>query len=132
MVYCLSKAKASAAYNQTATSCIVSIIKYGKIPDDIHCEAFLERKRIPGGIRTEFPGLPEGLTEWTLLTPIFPEVKRWRRNRDGCAAQYQGKKAFMGWQTMRARHGLDFEDRQKIARHRKDMQMVMDQKLVEW
>ena len=33
----------------------------------------------------------------------------------------KGNKAFMGWQTMRARHGLDFEDRRKIARHGKDV-----------
>ena len=60
VVYAFSKAKASAAYNQTVTSNIISIVKYGKLPDDSKCEAFMGGSRIPGGDRTGFPELPEG------------------------------------------------------------------------
>ena len=44
VVYCMSKAKASAAYNQTATSNIISIVKNGRLPDNSKCEAFMEGK----------------------------------------------------------------------------------------
>ena len=54
------KAKASAAYNQTVTANIISIVKHGRLPDDSKCEVFLEEKRIPGGNREGFPDLPEG------------------------------------------------------------------------
>ena len=60
VVYGMSKAKASAAYNQTVTSNIISIVKDGRLPDDSKCEAFMEGKRIPGGDRTGFPELPIG------------------------------------------------------------------------
>ena len=60
VVYCFSKAKASAAYNHTATTNIISIVKEGRLPDSSKCEAFLDGKRIPGGDRTGFPELPEG------------------------------------------------------------------------
>ena len=57
-MYGMSKAKASAAYNQTVTSNIISIVIDGRLPDDSKCEAFMEGKRIPGGDRTGFPELP--------------------------------------------------------------------------
>ena len=60
VVYCFSKAKASAAYNQTATANIISIVKHGRLPDDSKCEVFLEGKRIPSGNWGGFPDLPEG------------------------------------------------------------------------
>ena len=60
VVYCMSKAKASAAYNQAATSNIISIVKDGRLPDNSKCEAFMEGKRVPGGNRTGFPELPIG------------------------------------------------------------------------
>ena len=49
VIYCFSKAKGSDAYNQQATTDIISIVKYGKMPDDSKCEAFLNQKKIPGG-----------------------------------------------------------------------------------
>jgi len=57
VVYCFSKAKASVAYNQQATSNIISLVQFGKLPDDSRCEAFLDRKRIPGGDHSGFPEL---------------------------------------------------------------------------
>ena len=120
--YCFSKAKASAAYNQQSTTNIISIVQHGRLPEGSRCEAFLERKRIPGGSRDGFPDLPEGkLTEWNDMSPLYGQVKRWRHSRDGCAAQYQGKGAFFGWQTMNARHGIVCEDRRKITMHGKDV-----------
>ena len=78
VIYCFSKAKSSATYNQQATTTIISIIKDGELPEDSRCEAFLERKRIPGGNRTGFPDLPdEKLSEWEEMPPLFPDVKRW-------------------------------------------------------
>ena len=123
VVYCFSKVKGSAAYNQQATTNIISIIKHGKLPAESKCEAFLERKRIPGGNRTGYPALPQDkLSEWEPMEPLFMDVKRWRRSRDGCAAQYQGKSAFRGWQTMVARHdGMECEDRRKVTMHGKDI-----------
>ena len=121
VVYAFSKAKASAAYNQFATTNIMSIVKSGILPDNSRCEAFLDGKRVPGGDRGGFPDLPEGkLSEWEAKEPLFPQVKRWRRSRDGCAAHYQGKGAFRGWQTMQARHGIICEDRRKQSMHGKD------------
>ena len=78
--YCFSKEKDSAAYNQQATSNIISIVKEGKLPDDIKCEAFLDLKRIPGGDRTEktgkaFPDLPDGLSRHTSLEPLYVLVR---------------------------------------------------------
>ena len=67
VVYCFSKAKASAAYNQTATSNIIMIMKHGKLPENSKCEAFLDGKRVPGGDRTGFPDLPEGKLSSNLL-----------------------------------------------------------------
>ena len=122
VVYCFSKAKPSAAYNQYATSNIISIFKHGKLPEESRCEAFLDGKRIPGGDRTGFPDLPDSkLSEWEEMPPLYPDARRWRRSRDGCAAQYQGKTAFRGWQTMNARHGLICEDRRKVTMHGKDV-----------
>ena len=122
VVYCFSKAKASAAYNQQATKNIISIIKKGQLPEDSKCEAFIERKRVPGGIRDGFPSLREGmLFDCDSMEPLYSRVKRWRRSRDGCGAQYQGKGAFRAWQTMKARHGMDFEDKRKRAMHGKDV-----------
>ena len=53
VVYCFSKAKASAAYNQQVTTNIISILRHGKLPDNSKYEAFLDTKRIPGGDRTD-------------------------------------------------------------------------------
>jgi hypothetical protein len=39
----------------------------------------------------------------------------------GCAAQYQGKSAFFGWQSMKSRHGMECEDRRKVTMHGKDI-----------
>ena len=58
-MHAFGKAKGSAAYNQTATTNLISIIKYGKLPDDTKCEAFLDKKRIPGGDQSEYPDLPD-------------------------------------------------------------------------
>ena len=113
--YCISKCKPSAAYNQQATTNIISIMKEGKLPDSSKYEAFINGKRIPGGDRSMFPDLPKGkLQEQENPEPLFPECNRWRRSRDGCAAQYQGKTAFYGWQTMAARHQMECEDERKV------------------
>ena len=121
VVYCFSKAKSSAAYNQQATVNIISIVKKGELPSNSKCEAFLYRKRIPGGDRSGFPDLPEDkLSEWDSMSPLYEDVKRWRRSRDGCAAQYQGKGAFVGYQTITARHGIVCEDCRKVTMHGKD------------
>ena len=121
VVFCFSKAKASAAYNQQATTNIISIMKTGKLPVGSKCEAFYCGKRIEGGDRTGFPPLPDKLNEWTDMEPLYSDLRRWRRSRDGCAAQYQGKGAFLGWQTMKARHSIECEDRRKITMHGKDV-----------
>lgn len=122
VIYCMSKAKGSAAYNQEATKNIISIVKDGKLPFDSRCEAFRNGKRILGGDRSGFPPLDEGkLGEWEVAEPLYPTVKRWRRSRDGCAAQYQGKTAFRGWQTMKCRHQIECEDRRKVSMHGKDV-----------
>ena len=93
------KAKGSAAYNQTATTNIISIIKQGKLPDDSKCEAFLSMNRIPGGNRDGCPDLPEGgkLSDLETPHPLYSEARIWHRSRDGFAAQYQGKAALIGW-----------------------------------
>ena len=131
VIYCFGKAKGSAAYNQEATTNIISIIKSGKLPNGSKCEAFLDGKRIPGGDRSVHPPLPceklpdcENmivLTDYDSLEPLYPQLTRWRRSRDGCAAQYQGKGAFRGFQTMTARHGIVCEDRRKVTMHGKDI-----------
>ena len=92
VVYCFGKAKGSAAYNQTATLNIISIIKEGKLPDDSKCEAFLNMRRIPGGNMNGCPELPEGgkLSDLESLEPLYGEAQRWRQSHDGCATQYQG------------------------------------------
>ena len=120
--YCFSKAKGSAAYNQQATANIISIIKTGRLPTGSKSEAFYEQKRILGGDLTSHPALQEGkLAEWENMEPFYPDVKRWYRSRDGCGAQYQGKGAFRGWQTMNQRHGIICEDRRKVTMHGKDI-----------
>ena len=97
--------KGSAAYNQFSTSIIISIVKDGRIPDGVKCEAFLDGKRLPGGDKSDFPEPPEGkLSIWESDQPLYSHVRRWRSSRDGCAAQYQGNGAFRGWQTMQAQH----------------------------
>ena len=60
VVYCMSKAKASAAYNQMATSNIISIVKNGELPDNSKCEAFMEGKIISGRDQSDFHELPIG------------------------------------------------------------------------
>ena len=67
----MSKAKASAAYNQTVMSTIISIVKYGKLPDDSKCEAFMGGSRIPGGDRTGFPELPKGERKVDVVSVLF-------------------------------------------------------------
>ena len=77
VVFCFSKAKGSAAYNQQATTNIISIVKTGQLPDGSHCEAFLGRKRIEEGVRHGFPPLPsDKLGEWSDMQPLFAQVKR--------------------------------------------------------
>jgi len=88
VVSVFSKAKGSAAYNQQATTNILSIVKHGELPANCKCEAFLDGKRLPGGDRTGLPDLPDHLSEWETKQPLFPQAKRLRRSRDGCAAQY--------------------------------------------
>lgn len=112
--YCISKKKPSAAYNQQATTNIISIVKEGKLPDDTKCEAFIGGMRIPGGDRSNFPNLPDGLREQLEPEPLFSQCKRWRKSRDGCRAQYQGRGAFIGWQTMARRHQMECEDERKV------------------
>ena len=52
--------------------------------------------------------------------PLFGDVRRIRRRRDGCAAQYQGRKAFRGWQSLKARTGCDLcEDCRNTKNHGK-------------
>ena len=71
---------------------------------------------------TRHPAIPEGkLSEWEAMEPLFEGAKRWRRSRDGCGAQYQGKSAFRGWQTMQSCHGIDCEDWHKVTMHGKDI-----------
>ena len=60
------------------------------------------------------------LSKWDHLEPLNRNVKWWRRSRDGCAGQYQGKGAFRRWQMMKACHGLQSKDKQKPANHDKD------------
>ena len=129
--YCASKTKPSAAYNQQATTNIISIVKEGKLPNSSKCEAFIDGERIPGGDRSKFPELPTDncgcgggpcrgvkLSEQTEPKPLFAQYKRWRRSRDGCRAQYQGRGAFFGWQTMKCRHQMECEDDRKVAMHK--------------
>ena len=59
------------------------------------------------------------LTEWENFEPLKSDVKRWRRSRDGCAGQCQGKSVFIGQQTMMARHGIECEDKRKPSKHGK-------------
>ena len=74
------KAKGSGAYNQFVTTIIISIVKNGRIPDGIKCEAFLDGKRLPGGDQSDFPELPEGkLSEWESDQPLYSQVLRWMR-----------------------------------------------------
>ena len=61
------------------------------------------------------------LTEWENLEPLKANAKRWRRSRDGCAAQYQGRKSFQGWQTMKTRHDIECKDKRKPSKHGKDI-----------
>ena len=61
------------------------------------------------------------LTEYDNLEPLKENIQRWRRSRDGCAAQYQGRSQFRGWQTMKARHGFECEDKRKPSKHGKDI-----------
>ena len=52
--------------------------------------------------------------------PLFGDVRRIRRRRDVCAAQYQGRKAFRGWQSLKARTGCDLcEDCRNTKNHGK-------------
>ena len=77
VVFCFSNAKGSAAYNQQATTNIISIVKIGQLPDGSHCEAFLGGKRIEGGVRHGFPPLSsDKLGEWSDMQPLFAQVKR--------------------------------------------------------
>ena len=100
----------------------MSIAKDGKMPCDCKCEAFLDQKRIPVGDTTGHPALPEGkLSEWGSMEPLFADVKRWRPSCDGCAAQYQGKCAFRGMQTMTTRSGIICEDWCNVSIHGKDI-----------
>ena len=118
--FCMSNTKASAAYNRQATTNIISILGHGKLPDNSKCEAFLDRKRIPGGDRTDFPCLPcNKLSDVEVMLSLYEEAERYRRICDGCYAQYQGKGAFRGMQTMNARHdGLNSEDFRQRPHHR--------------
>ena len=110
-MYCFNKAKASTAYNQQATTNIISILRRGKLPDNSKCEDFLDRKRIPRGGRMDFPCLPhDGLCNIDVILHLHEEAERYWRIRNGCHAQYQGKRAFRGMQTMNAQHdGLNNE-----------------------
>ena len=78
VLYCLSKAKGSAAYNQQVTTNIIYIDKNGELPNDSRCEPFLDRKRIPSGNTAGFPDLPEDkLSQWESIQLLYVQVKRW-------------------------------------------------------
>ena len=83
--YCFSMEKGSAAYNQQATSNIITIVKERKLANNSKCEAFLDQMRIPGGDQTgmtgeAFPDLLDGLSEHTSLELLYALVKRQNRN----------------------------------------------------
>ena len=122
VIYAFSKAKPSAAYDAVANEVILSVLKEGKLPDNCKCEAFIDKKRVPGGDRSSHPPLPDdpdGLSDVVSLEPLFEHVRRWRRWRDGCRGQYQGRNAFLAWQRMTAKHGFPFEDCRNPADHGK-------------
>jgi len=100
VVYSFGKAKGSAAYTQTVTTNILSIIKEGKLPDDSKCEAFLNMGRIPGGNVDKFPQLLEQgkLSYVETLETLYSDAQIWCQSCGGCAAQYQRKAPFIGYQ----------------------------------
>ena len=119
VVYCFSRAKASAVYNQQVTTNSIFILRHEKLPNNSKYEAFLDRKRIPGGDRTYFPCLPrDKLSYLEVILPLYEEAERYRRIRDGCYAQYQGTGGLLGMQTMNARHtGLNSKDLRQWPNH---------------
>ena len=99
-------------------------MKHGKLPEFIRCEAFIDCKRIPGGDRHSFLDLPTGkykLTQHDNIQSLCLHMKKWRRSRDGCASQYQGKKSFRGQQIMSARHQMECKDTRNPAKQGKDI-----------
>ena len=65
MLLFIVPAKQKSVYDQQAISNIISIVKDRKLhPEGSKSEAFLNKKRIPGGNSTSHPERPEGkLTE---------------------------------------------------------------------
>ena len=115
-----SKARPSAAYDHVVNDDIVSLLLTGRLLEDSMGEAFHNGKRLPGGSRVHgVQVLPENLAEAEESMPLFPTMTGLRRRRDGCAGQYQGKSAFLGWQTMTARSGVDATDCRNPAKHGK-------------
>ena len=82
VVYDKRKANSRAAYNQTVTSSVLSIVKQGKIPDGRKYEAFINEKRAPGGNWTGVPDLPKVISEHVSLEPLFDIVSRSFHNQD--------------------------------------------------
>jgi hypothetical protein len=118
--FAMSKQKGSAAYDHTVIQDIVSIMKRGSLHEMSKGEAFLDRKRLPGGLREENDELPEELEDWAgPPAALFPNAKAIHRRRDGCAAQYQGKSAFRAAQTFKARNQIDFYDMRCVEAHGK-------------
>jgi hypothetical protein len=119
VIFGYSKAKPSAAYDHIMMEDVVAILLHGHLSEASTGEAFLDGKRFPGGLCVEGDLLPLGLSEVEEPLPLFATMVALRRRRDGCAAQYQGKSAFLGWQSFTARNGVDATDCRNPSKHGK-------------
>ena len=115
--FAMSKEKPGAGYDHTVYQDIIFILKHGCMHADSKGEAFINGARIPGSDKCT--ALPDGLVDVETIDPLFQEMQRVSRRRDGSKAQFQGKKAFRGMQTVQARLGIKQEDRRNPAYHGK-------------
>ena len=114
----LSQCKPSAVFDHGMLIDVVSLLKFGTLSPESKGEAFLNGERLPNSTTSE--PLPDSLTDSTCTLPLCNNLLRIFCRRDGCAGQYQGKKGFRGWQTLKSRtDSIHFVDCRNPSKHGK-------------
>jgi hypothetical protein len=121
--FACSAEKGSAAGHHQALRDWWYIINHGEAPPNTPHEFFYNKQRLKGSCQKN--PLPDGVTDATGPIDFGASVKRIVLFHDGCAAQYEGLKAYLGVQSlpdeMKRRYNMEVDllDVKEVAHHGK-------------
>lgn len=118
-----TKEKGSAAVHNTALRTLVHLLNNHQAPDGFKGEIFVDGERVHGSC-TDGPDLPPGLKDSESGIHLGDAVKRVVLSHDGCAAQYEGLRNYLGIQRFPVNTSLmgcecDLVDIREVSQHGK-------------